>query len=84
MIRYVWRKIVSLFIDRYRVTVWFVDDKGFDSSGNVVVMNRSKKVFHFKRLDKVSAKHIKGKSMHDHQIEIKSVEPFNYEIKKIF
>lgn len=84
MINYLKRALIGAFIDRYRVTVWFVDQKGYDASGAVVVLTRSKKVFHFKRLDKVSAKHIKGKNIHNNMIEINSVEPFNYEIKKVF
>ena len=70
-----------LWLEEYEVTIWlnkeklnpFADEKA-----------RSKKVFHMKKIQTKKQTHFRGIDIDNNQIEIKTTEPFDYQIKKIY
>lgn len=82
-----WGKIVdwwgSLFTNEYEVTVWFHAGALPDAEGKAVPRSRSKKVFVLKSIAKKSDRHILGEDVFGKPFEIKTVEPFDYFIRKV-
>jgi hypothetical protein len=73
----------ALFKDEYEVTVWFFAGAVFDEAGNRVPLSRSKKVFILKNITKKTQTHIVGTDVFGKPFEIKTVEPFDYFIRKV-
>lgn len=82
-----WKAILRLwfkiFYEEYELTVWFLKDSERDNRGNIVT-TRTHKRYLLKKITKKTPKHIKGKDMDGRAFEIRTVEPFDYQIRKIY
>lgn len=63
------RWIVSLFFNEWQVTIWYDPVK--------------KSTYKFKWLEKCESKHIRGRLVSGEPFEMKTQEPFNFQIKKV-
>jgi hypothetical protein len=63
-----------LFNDLYEVTVWLKEDD----------KTSTKIVYHMKHLNKISNTYMRGIDTDGHKIELKTVEPFDYHVKKLY
>lgn len=83
----IWKAILRLwfkiFYEEYELTVWFLKDSERDNRGNIVT-TRTHKRYLLKKITKKTPKHIKGKDMDNRAFEIRTVEPFDYQIRKIY
>ena len=77
-----WNWFLSLFIDRWEVTIYFVGGVTEKPDGTKI-STRNPKTYIAKKLKKVSEKHIKLILEDGRAIEIKTVEPVGYDITKI-
>jgi len=73
----------KIFYEEYELTVWYLKDSERDSYGNIVT-TRTHKRYLLKKISKKTPKHIKGKDMDGRAFEIRTVEPFDYQIRKIY
>jgi len=67
----------------YILTVWFHKEQLIQETG-VKVITKSEKVFHVKKFTKVTGTHITGLDLDHKKFEIRTKEPFDYYIKKIY
>ena len=65
---------LGLIKEEYHLEVWFLNDNG----------GKTKKDFILKSISKRSNKHIKGVLLDGTPLELKTVEPFDYCIRKIY
>lgn len=79
MLKGLWGWIVSLFIKRYEVTVWFEGDVIVGSDGTRS-SNRQPKTYYCKNIVKLSPKHIKLIDLDDNKIEIRTVHQVGYDV----
>ena len=70
-----------LWLEEYEVTIWFNKEKLNPFADEKA---RSKKVFHMKKIQTKKQTHFRGIDIDNNQIEIKTTEPFDYKIKKIY
>ena len=70
-----------LWLEEYEVTIWFNKEKLNPFADEKA---RSKKVFHMKKIQTKKQTHFRGIDKDNNQIEIKTTEPFDYQIKKIY
>lgn len=77
-----WDWIDSLFREEYELTVWYVYED-YESDKGMKVKRRAAQKYQLKEISKKTAKHIIGRYVDGSKFEIKTVEPFDYEIKKI-
>jgi len=75
--------IFKLLYEEYELTVWYLKDSVRDKDGNITT-TRSHKRYLLKKISKKTPKHIKGKDMDGRAFEIRTVEPFDYQIRKIY
>ena len=68
-------------MEEYEVTIWFNKEKLNPFADEKA---RSKKVFHMKKIQTKKQTHFRGIDIDNNQIEIKTTEPFDYQIKKIY
>lgn len=73
MIKKLGKWIDSIFEDRYEVTIWM---KKSDGTSEV-------SMYPLKKLQKITQNHLKGVDINGHKVEIKTVEKFSYEVKKV-
>ena len=73
MIKKLGKWIDSIFEDRYEVTIW---RKKSDGTSEV-------SMYPLKKLQKITQNHLKGVDINGHKVEIKTVEKFSYEVKKV-
>ena len=73
--------IKSLFTEEYELCVWFHAETTVSSDGMKTV-TRSKRVFKLSSITKRSPSHIIGKDVNGFPFEIRTVEPFDYTIRK--
>ena len=73
----------KFYYEEYELTVWYLQDSVRDKDGNITTTRTSKRYL-LKSISKKSPKHIKGKDMDGRQFEIRTVEPFDYQIRKIY
>ena len=82
-----WKTILRLWFkiiyEEYELTVWYLKDSVRDKDGNITT-TRSNKRYLLKKISKKTPKHIKGKDMNGRAFEIRTVEPFDYQIRKIY
>ena len=82
-----WKAILRLWFkiiyEEYELTVWYLKDSVRDKDGNITT-TRSHKRYLLKKISKKTPKHIKGKDMDGRAFEIRTVEPFDYQIRKIY
>jgi len=65
---------LGLIKEEYHLEVWFLNDNG----------GKTKKDFILKSISKRSNTHIKGVLLDGTPLELKTVEPFDYCIRKIY
>tara|TARA_B100000927_G_scaffold280198_1_gene264481 strand:- start:4755 stop:4988 length:234 start_codon:yes stop_codon:yes gene_type:complete len=70
-----------LWLEEYEVTIWFNKEKLNPFADEKV---RSKKVFFMKKIQTKKQTHFRGIDIDNNQIEIRTTEPFDYQIKKIY
>ena len=70
-----------LWLEEYEVTILFNKEKLNPFADEKV---RSKKVFLMKKIQTKKQTHFRGIDIDNNQIEIKTTEPFDYQIKKIY
>ena len=75
--------IFKIIYEEYELTVWYLKDSVRDKDGNITT-TRSSKRYLLKKISKKTPKHIKGKDMEGRMFEIRTVEPFDYQIRKIY
>jgi len=75
--------IFKLLYEEYELTVWYLKDSVRDKDGNITTTRTSKRYL-LKKISKKTPKHIKGKDMEGRAFEIRTVEPFDYQIRKIY
>lgn len=75
-----WRTATT---EEWELTVWFVDSTTTDAEGSVT-QSKSKKVFTLTDVTKKTNTHIIGKDADGNAIEIKTVAPFDYHLRKIY
>lgn len=73
----------SLFKNEYEVNVWFFAGAVKNEDGSATPLRRSKKVFVLKEITKKTDRHIVGQDVFGKPFEIKTVEPFDYYIRKV-
>lgn len=61
------------FEDRYEVTIWM---KKADGTPEV-------SMYPLKKLQKLTQMHLKGVDINGHKVEVKTVEKFSYQVKKV-
>ena len=83
----IWRAILKLWFkiiyEEYELTVWYLKDAVKDKDGNITTTRTSKRYL-LKKITKKTPKHIKGKDMEGRLFEIRTVEPFDFQIRKIY
>ena len=77
-----WHWMSNLFVEEYELIVWFHAETIVGADG-IKSVSRSKKNFQLSRLTKHTPKHIRGKDLHGNFFEIRTVEPFDYSIRKL-
>jgi hypothetical protein len=63
------RWIVSFLFNEWEVTIWYEPQK--------------KTIYNFKWVDKCEAKHLKGRLISGEPFELKTQQPFNFQVKKV-
>jgi len=76
--------IKKLLHEEYLLEVFFAAEVILDPTSTMKVVRREKRSWKVKRIIKKSPKHIVAKDMNGHRLEIKSIEPFGYNITKIY
>ena len=74
----------ELIYEEYELTVWFDGGSSEDKDGNLTPNPKSKKVFSLKSISKRTPTHIKGSELDGKSFEIRTVQPFDYMIRKIY
>ena len=74
-----WTWLLSLFVKRYEVTVWFEGDTIMGPDG-MLMSNRKPKTYYCKKIVKLSPKHIKLVDVDNQKIEIRTVNQVGYDI----
>lgn len=68
--------------EEYELTVWFQDKEEIIDGRKI--HPKSKKVFKLKSVSKKTPTHIKGKELDGTDFEIRTVQPFDYMLRKIY
>ena len=74
----------KLAYEEYELTVWFDGGSSEDKEGNLTPNPKSKKVFKLKSVSKKTPTHIKGNELDGTDFEIRTVQPFDYMLRKIY
>jgi hypothetical protein len=77
-----WEWVSRFFQEEYELTVWFQGTTTIAADG-VTTISRSQKIFILKEISKKTQNHIVGKDAFGKPFEIKTVEPFDYQIRKV-
>lgn len=80
--RRLWQWWLSLFVEEYELTVWFHTETVEHVDG-LKTIRRSSKVFMLKDITKKTSTHITGKDIFGKPFEIKTVEPFDFQLRKL-
>ena len=83
VINWIKEVIFKIVYEEYELTVWFEKDTTIDTMGNMLY-TRTPKVWLLKKITKKTPTHIKGKDMDNREFEIRTVKPFDYQIRKIY
>lgn len=81
-----WKRFVKwvenlLKPNQYEVTIWFVSETTVGETHKTIT--RSKKVFHMQSIDKINQKQFVGVSIDGDRVQIKTTEPFDYQIVQL-
>lgn len=71
----------SFFEEQYVLTVWFHSETTVSGDG-MKTISRSRRVYYLTSISKKTPTHIIGKDEHGFPFEIRTVEPFDYTIRK--
>lgn len=82
MIKYIVNWFKNIVYEEYELTVWFQGDTEI-VDGVKQVTPKTKKTFRLKAINKRNQKHITGKDLKGRPFEIRTVEPFDFYIRKI-
>lgn len=74
--------IEILLFEEYELTIWTVKEVKVMPDG-AKVSKKEKNVYSLQSIDKKTTNHIVGKDMNKMIFEIKTVEPFDFQIRKI-
>ncbi len=74
----------TLIKEEFELTVWFDGGVVIDADGNTTPNPKSKKVFSLKSISKRTPTHVKGVELDGKAFEIRTVQPFDYMIRKIY
>jgi|TARA_R110000803_G_scaffold42597_2_gene91191 hypothetical protein len=77
-----WEWLISLFVDEFELIVWFHNETEISDRGTKTI-KRTMKTFILKKITKKKPNWIVGKDAFGKPFEIKTVEPFDYQIRKI-
>jgi len=77
-----WQWWLSLFKEEYELIVWFHAETVEHQDG-LKTIKRSQKTFMLKDVTKKTSTHIVGKDIFGKPFEIKTVEPFDYQLRKL-
>ena len=77
-----WSWILSLFIDEYEVTIYFPGETEQKPDGTKV-STFNPKMYTCKKLQKITAKHFKFVTVDKIPVEIKTVNPVGFDVRKI-
>ena len=80
--RRIWEWFISLFVNEYELIVWFHSETDVTDRGTKT-LRRVQKTFILKSISKKKPNHIVGKDAFGKPFEIKTVEPFDYQIRQI-
>lgn len=68
--------IKDIFLEVYVLTIWYKEGNDFE-------IKITKRVYNMKKIKKATPKHVIGIKSDGNMLEIKTVEPFDYQIEKI-
>ena len=74
----------TLIKEEFELTVWFDGGVVTDADGNTTPNPKSKKVFSLESISKRTPTHVKGVELDGKAFEIRTVQPFDYMIRKIY
>ena len=77
-----WQWWLSLFKEEYELIVWFHSET-IEHQDGLKTIRRSQKTFMLKDVTKKTSTHIVGKDIFNKPFEIKTVEPFDYQLRKL-
>ena len=77
-----WQWWLSLFKEEYELIVWFHAET-IEHQDGLKTIKRTQKTFMLKDVSKKTSTHIVGKDIFNKPFEIKTVEPFDYQIRKL-
>ena len=77
-----WQWWLSLFKEEYELIVWFHAETVEHQDG-LKTIKRSQKTFMLKDVTKKTSTHIVGKDIFGKPFEIKTAEPFDYQLRKL-
>lgn len=77
-----WEWFIGFFVNEYELVVWFHNETDISVDG-LKTVRRTKKEFLLKSISKKQPTHIKGTDAFGKEFEIKTVEPFDYQIRKL-
>jgi hypothetical protein len=75
-----WKTVIY---EEYHLTVWFSGGSVIAPDGSVAT-GKTKKEYKLKSINKKTSTHIVGKDLDGKYFEIKTVEPFDYHIVKVY
>jgi len=83
-----WNKIKKwlkdIFLEEYILTVWYKQKDEYQTQvAKRVETQVIKRVYTMKKIKKATANHVIGVKSDGNKLEIKTVEPFDYQIEKI-
>lgn len=76
-----WKWIKSFWTEYYQVTIWF-DGATVTNPDGSTTTSRDPKTFECKKIVKITDTHIKLIEKDGSQVEIKTVNPVGYDVKK--
>lgn len=90
LLKKIWQGIIfiqewfrSLSQEEYQLTIWFYKETYLDAQGLKRITRSEPKQFFLKNVFKLSQTHVKGKDSNNKPFELKTTEPFDYNIVKL-
>lgn len=81
MFKKLWKWVKSFWAEYYQVTIWFEGPAVINPDGSKTV-SRDPKVYECSKIVKLTDTHIKLVESDGSQVEIKTVSPVGYDVKK--
>lgn len=80
-LKFYWK---TFWYEEYLLEIYFAKETIVDPSNTLKIISREKKQWKVKKVMKKTDKHIIAKDLNGNLVEIKSIEPFGYNITKIY